>query len=97
MNPTIIQYLETAQRRKWWIIIAFLLTCLSGLAYLLVTPKIYEAQTLILVQAQRVPEDFVRAIVSTSVEDRLRTITQQVTSRTNLEKIMELNENSGVN
>lgn len=88
MNAAIIQYLETAQRRKWCVIIPFLLMCLSGLAYLLVTPKIYEAQTLILVQAQRVPEDFVRTIVSTSVEDRLRTITQQVMSRTNLEKII---------
>ena len=90
MEPFEIEkYKEIALRRKWWIIIPFLLTLLGGLAYTLVTPKIYEAETLILVQPQKVPQDFVRAIVSSNIEDRLRTITQQVTSRTNLEKIIQ--------
>ena len=85
----ISKYLDMALRRKWWIIIPFLLVLLAGLTYALRTPRIYEAKTLILVQPQRVPEDYVRAIVSVSVEQRLRTITQQVTSRTNLEKIIK--------
>lgn len=88
MDPfDITKYLDIALRRKYWIIIPFLLSALGGFSYFLIAPKIYEAQTLILVQPQRVPESFVQSIVSTSVEDRLRTITQQVTSRTNLEKI----------
>ncbi|MBW2345592.1 MAG: protein GumC [Deltaproteobacteria bacterium] len=88
-NFDITKYLDMALRRKWWIIMPFLLTVLAGLTYALITPKIYEAQTLILVQAQKVPKDYVREIVSSNVEDRLRTITQQVTSRTNLEKIIQ--------
>ncbi|MCD4717752.1 MAG: protein GumC, partial [Desulfobacterales bacterium] len=88
-NFDITKYLDMALRRKWWVIIPFLLTILAGLYYAMITPKIYEAQTLILVQAQKVPQDYVREIVSTNVEDRLRTITQQVTSRTNLEKIIQ--------
>jgi polysaccharide chain length determinant protein (PEP-CTERM system associated) len=83
------KYLDIALRRKYLIIIPFLFCVLGGLGYFLKAPKIYEAETLILVQPQRVPEEFVRSIVSTSVEDRLRTITQQVTSRTNLEKIIQ--------
>lgn len=90
MNPTdITNYLDIAGRRRWWIIIPFLLSCLAGLTYLMITPKIYEAQTLIVVQSQKVPEDFVRSIVSSDLEDRVRTITQEVTSRTNLEKIIK--------
>ncbi|SPD74972.1 GumC1 [uncultured Desulfobacterium sp.] len=90
MTPTeITKYLDMAQKRKWWIILPFLLVCLAGLTYLMITPKIYEAQTLIVVQSQKVPEDFVRSIVSSDVEDRVRTITQEVTSRTNLEKIIQ--------
>jgi polysaccharide chain length determinant protein (PEP-CTERM system associated) len=85
----IIKYLDIALRRKYWIIIPFLLSILGGLTYLMIAPKIYEAQTLILVQPQRVPEQFVRSIVSTSVEQRVKTITQQVTSRTNLESIIQ--------
>jgi polysaccharide chain length determinant protein (PEP-CTERM system associated) len=83
------KYLDIAKRRKYWIIIPFLVTILGGLGYFLRTPKVYEAETLILVQPQRVPEEYVRPIVETSVEDRLRTISQQVTSRTNLEKIIK--------
>ena len=82
------KYIDMALRRKWWIIIPFLISLLGGLTYALRAPKIYQAETLILVQPQRVPEEYVRSVVSTSVEDRLRTITQQVTSRTNLEKII---------
>jgi polysaccharide chain length determinant protein (PEP-CTERM system associated) len=85
----ITKYLDMARRRKYWIIIPFLAAILAGLAYVLTAPKAYEAQTLILVQAQSVPQDLVRSIVTESVEDRLRTITQQVTSRTNLEKIIQ--------
>lgn len=85
----ITKYLDMALRRKWWVIIPFLLTVLAGLTYDLITPKIYEAETLILVQPQKVPSNFVQAIVSSDLEDRLRTITQQVTSRTNLERIIK--------
>jgi polysaccharide chain length determinant protein (PEP-CTERM system associated) len=89
MEPfDITKYKDIAARRKWWIVIPFLLTLLAGLTYVLVAPKIYEAETLILVQPQGVPEDFVHSIVPDTVEGRLRTITQQVTSRTNLERII---------
>jgi polysaccharide chain length determinant protein (PEP-CTERM system associated) len=83
----ITKYLDIAQRRKYWIIIPFLVTLLGGLAYILIAPKTYEAETLILVQSQSVPQDYVRSIVTEAIDDRLRTITQQVTSRTNLETI----------
>lgn len=82
------KYEQLALKRKWWIVVPFLVTCLVGLTYGLLTPKIYEAKTLILVQSQRVPQDFVRPIVSEGIDNRLRTISQQVTSRTNLESII---------
>jgi polysaccharide chain length determinant protein (PEP-CTERM system associated) len=82
------KYLDMAKRRKYWAVIPFLAVLLGGLGYVLNAPKVYEAQTLILVQAQSVPQDFVRSIVVESLEDRLRTISQQVTSRTNLEAII---------
>jgi len=71
----ISKYTDIAQRRKWWIIIPLLLTLLAGLSYALIAPKVYEAETLILVIPQKVPQSYVRSIVSVSMEDRLRTIT----------------------
>lgn len=87
-NFDLTKYIDMALRRKWWIILPFLVTILAGLAFALVAPKVYEAETLILVQPQRVPQNYVRSIVSTDIEERLRTISQQVTSRTNLESIV---------
>ena len=85
----ITKYVDMAWRRRWWIIIPFLISILVGLAYALNAPKVYEARTLILVQPQRVPSEFVRSIVSMEIGERLNTITQQVTSRTNLESIIK--------
>jgi polysaccharide chain length determinant protein (PEP-CTERM system associated) len=82
------KYLDMAGRRKYWAIIPFLAVILGGLGYILNAPKVYQAQTLILVQGQSVPTEFVRSIVVEGLEDRLRTIIQQVTSRTNLEAII---------
>ena len=82
------KYREIFLRRKYWTIIPFLLTLLAGLTYTLKTPPIYQAETLVVVIPQRVPREYVQQIVSTGLEDRLRTITQQVTSRTNLESII---------
>lgn len=76
-------------RRRWWALIPFMVTTTLGFSYILTAPKIYEATTLILVQPQEVPEEYVRAIVSTGIEERLKTITEQMTSRSNLEKIIE--------
>jgi len=90
MEPFEIEkYKEIALRRRWWIIIPFLLSILTGIVLTLVLPKVYQANTLILIQPQKVPASYVQEIVSVDIEDRVRTITQQVTSRTNLEKIIK--------
>ena len=51
-------------------------------------PKVYSSQTLILVEPQRVPTTYVQSIVSTDIESRISTISQQIMSRTNIEKII---------
>ncbi len=88
----ITKYVDMALRRKYWIIISVLLTLLAGLFYGLATPKMYQGETLILVVPQKVPNNYVQSIVSESIQERLQTIRQQVTSRTNLEKIIDENQ-----
>lgn len=55
----------------------------------LVLPKSYLSSTLILVEPQQVPTEYVRATVSGSVEDRLSTIRQQILSRSLLQRIID--------
>lgn len=83
------QILEIVLKRRWLIIIPFILSISAGIYLALTLPKIYQSQTLILVEPQRVPSDFVRSVVTSDINERISTISQQIMSRTNLEKIIE--------
>ena len=81
-------YIGIVKRRVWWIIITFGITLLAAVTYIQISPKIYRATTLILLEPQSIPDSYVRSTVTETVEGRLRTITQQIHSRTNLEEII---------
>jgi polysaccharide chain length determinant protein (PEP-CTERM system associated) len=84
----IAPYVELASRRKWWIIIPFVMVALGALGFLKVSPKTYVATTLVLLEPQSIPDSFVKSTIPETMEGRLRTITQQINSRTNLERII---------
>jgi protein tyrosine kinase modulator len=83
------QILEIIIRRRWLIIIPLCLVLTAGFFYTLTAPKTYEASTTILIQPQKVPTDYVRSIVTVDPQQRINTISQQILSRTNLEKIIK--------
>jgi polysaccharide chain length determinant protein (PEP-CTERM system associated) len=81
--------LELAVRRRWLILIPFCMAIIGGIYYAIVTPRVYEAKTLILVEGQRVPENYVQSIVTAETSSRINTISQQILSRTNLEEVVQ--------
>ena len=83
------QILEIIIRRRWFILIPFCITLTLGLFHTLTAGKTYEASTLILVQPQRVPSNYVRSVVTSTINERISTISQQILSRSNLEKIID--------
>lgn len=80
--------LAMIQRRAWIIAVPVLLLGLATAAVLDRLPNRYRSSTLIMVVPQRVPESYVRATVTTRIEDRLQSISQQLLSRTRLEQII---------
>lgn len=82
-------YIEIANRRKWWIIIPFVACIALSFGVYKKLPKIYKATTLILVQPQEVPEDYIKPTVKSLVSDRLSTLSQQMLSRTRLESVIK--------
>lgn len=52
-------------------------------------PATYRAETLILVNSQKIPERYVASTVSSDLSDRLATISQQILSVTRLKKVIE--------
>jgi len=80
---------EALRRRFWFVVIPFFIISLTVILYCISTPRIFRAQTFILVEPQKVPGEYVTSTVTIDLSSRLRTITQQIKSRTRLEKIID--------
>lgn len=79
-----------ALRQRIWLILVPLAVVAVGTAVgARFLPDKYRSETVILVVPQRVPESYVKATVTARIEDRLQSITQQILSRTRLEKIIQ--------
>jgi polysaccharide chain length determinant protein (PEP-CTERM system associated) len=82
-------YMNLCVRRKWWIISPLIFTALAGMVYLYLCPRTYKATTLVLLEPQRIPESYVKSTLTETMEGRLSTINQQISSRTNIERIVK--------
>ena len=79
-------------RYRWVIVAATVLCSAAGIGVALYLPNQYRSETLVLVVPQRVNETFLRSTVTEKAEDKLRSIREQILSRSNLEQIIkELN------
>ncbi len=85
----VVKYLNILLRRKWIVIFSAVPILVGALLYCLITPKVFQTTTSIIVVAQRVPEAYVRSTVTGDTSHRIRAIMQQITSRTNLEKVIQ--------
>ena len=85
---SIIDYLDVALRRKWFIIIPFLAVMSVTVTLCFVLPKVYRATTTILVLPQNVPDAFVKTTVTMNPSEYLNILSQQIMSRTRLEQII---------
>src|SRR3982074_2249992 len=77
------------RRRRWWILLP-LFACWAAIwagSWLL--PTTYESEALILVEQQKVPEQYVVPNVTVSLQDRLQSMTQQILSRTRLQATID--------
>ncbi|VTR64108.1 GumC1 [Desulfosarcina cetonica] len=87
MEPKYI--IDLIIKRRWILMVPFFIAMIVGIVLAIKLPKIYEASTLILIQPQRVPQNYVQPIVESDAGERINTLPQQVLSRTNLEKIIK--------
>jgi polysaccharide chain length determinant protein (PEP-CTERM system associated) len=76
-------------RRKWTVLTSIVAGVAIAAILCVVLPKSYRSSTLILIENQKIPEDYVKGIGGANIEQRLTTIQQQVMSRTFLSKILD--------
>jgi len=74
--------------RKWLLMAALVVFGAAAYGISKRLPNQYKSETLILVIPQRIPESYVRSTVTMRIEDRLRSIGQEILSRTRLEKLI---------
>ena len=77
------------RRRIWFLLVPFAIVAAATAVISRKLPDLYRSDTLILVVPQRVPESYVKSTVTSRIEDRLQSISQQILSRTRLERIIQ--------
>jgi succinoglycan biosynthesis transport protein ExoP len=78
-----------ARRRRWWLLLPLFLCWVTVWGASWLVPPTYQSEALILVEQQKVPEQYVVPNVSVSLQDRLQSMTQQILSRTRLERTID--------
>ncbi len=78
------EYWAMVVRRRWWILGPLFLGWLIVFASAWIIPPKYTSESVILVEQQKVPQQFVLPNVQVDLEERLQSITQQVLSRSRL-------------
>src|SRR4029453_6155383 len=75
-------------RRKWLAVLVFALPCVAAVTVIFSLPTLYRSTVLVMVERQQVPEAFVPSTVTSELETRLHTISQEILSRSRLEALI---------
>jgi succinoglycan biosynthesis transport protein ExoP len=87
-NLTLSELARAVWRRRFWFLVPLVLGLAGAVGALRVLPKTYRAATQVLVEAQKVPADYVKPTTTTSIEERLHTMEPQIKSRDNMARII---------
>jgi polysaccharide chain length determinant protein (PEP-CTERM system associated) len=80
--------LRILARRAWLIVVTLVLVAAASVVVSKRLPNQYRSETLIMLVPQRISDSYVKAAVTTRIEDRLATLEDQILSRSRLERII---------
>ena len=80
------EILGIALRRKWLIVLPFAVGIIGSQFVARRLPNVYRSETLIQVIPQQIPESIVKSTVTATLEERLPSISEQILSRSRLER-----------
>jgi len=82
-------YASIAKRRVWLILLCTIVVCAAGTGGSYLIPPRYVSQTLVLIEQQQVPQDYVKPVVTEDLEQRLASMKEQILSRSRIQPIIE--------
>jgi len=86
---TMEDYAGILKRRLWLILGCGVLLLGIGLGLCYILPAQYVSQTLVLIEQQKVPENYVKPVVDEDLGGRLASMKEQILSRSRVEPIVE--------
>ncbi len=86
---TIQDYAAIAKRRLWLVVLCTLGVLGIALALSYWIPPEYLSQTLVLIEQQKVPTDYVTPVLTEDLGERLASLREQILSRSRLEPIIQ--------
>ena len=77
-------------KRRWWILLLpFLILPIVSYCFSYTIPPEYLSQTLVMVEGQKVPEGYVKPVLSEDLDSQLASMKEQILSRSRLQPILE--------
>jgi succinoglycan biosynthesis transport protein ExoP len=83
------EYWAIAVRRRWWILLPLFLVWAAVWGASWFHPLTYQSEAVILVEQQKVPDQFVVPNVTSNLQGRLQSLTEQILSRTHLQSMID--------
>ena len=82
-------YYDILKRRGWIVLIPAILLPIIGFACSFLIAPQYLSQTLVLVESQKVPDNYVKPVISSDLDSRLASMKEQILSRSRIQPIIE--------
>ncbi|MGH9607965.1 MAG: GumC family protein [Terracidiphilus sp.] len=86
---TMQDYIQILKRRLWIILLSAAVFLGVGIGLTFIIPAKFVSQTLVIVQQQQVPKDYVEPVISENLNGRLASLQEQILSRSRLEPIIQ--------
>ena len=75
-------------RRKWWGVVVFVVAISAVASMVAFLPDVYQSAATVLIERQQIPDDLVRSTVTSALETRIDTISQEILSRSHLHELI---------
>jgi len=82
-------YWQAAKRQRWWFVVPAVVGWLIGVVAIFILPPKFRSETTILVEQPSVPAEYIPPTVSVDLQTRLESLTEQILSRTRLQRIIQ--------
>jgi polysaccharide chain length determinant protein (PEP-CTERM system associated) len=82
-------YYDILKRRGWIVLIPVILLPLIAFACSFLIAPQYLSQTLVLVESQKVPDNYVKPVISSDLDSRLASMKEQILSRSRIQPIID--------